>query len=482
MTDSSAPATFLHAVAWLLIASAISVQADKREITPAPHNLRQANVDRIAEVFQRDQEAYRGRDDVMVLPGLLANRAAGQVRVYAEAVGLDAKTEVEFLLIAPGSSHGYEALAVSFARGSDIRKALEFIGAPPGRPVSPRDQAFWPRGERVRITVESPARTRADKQSITLYPAQSLVTDRERGETLDNAHWLFTGSYLLGEDAGELEGQLAIDAFDPGSIVSVFNDGQTLFDVPGLVAKSEVYGKLFPNPDRMLAEGTIVAFIFEPTAPSGQSTQLDFELRLEPGSGAEAPPSLYLVGGETKPRGDLVGPEDLRQLLKTQRDQGRDVHLHFAPSRDVSIGHLRTFSPKLEALERDLEIRIEPPPPGGLYYKSFHPNPAFAHRDRRPSQPWELHIRREDGALRVQPIRILQQWSDDADQPTLKVESYGLVAPEALPGHLRTHYIPVPVLLLFCPPDLRYGELLDLIAPLKTDYPVVYVFPPMAED
>jgi len=95
----------------------------------------------------------------------------------AEATGLTEGTTLDFLLIGPSSGRGYEELAWSHARPSDVHKALEFIGMRPGQPFSPAKLRFWSKGERVRLTV-------GPIEADELIPFENLVTDKTIGEPL----------------------------------------------------------------------------------------------------------------------------------------------------------------------------------------------------------------------------------------------------------------------------------------------------------
>ena len=84
------------------------------------------------------RKAYEGNSDVLVLPGLVADRKERKVDILVEATGLAGGAVAEFLLVDQSSSHGYEALLWSFAKPSDVHAALLFIGLRPGAPYNPR--------------------------------------------------------------------------------------------------------------------------------------------------------------------------------------------------------------------------------------------------------------------------------------------------------------------------------------------------------
>ena len=87
---------------------------------------------------------------MLVLPG-----AAGRpqkscvVTLWGEATGVSPDAPIEFLLIPTDSGHDYEALTISFAKPSDIHRALAFIGLKPGKSVDYAAYRYWvSKGER----------------------------------------------------------------------------------------------------------------------------------------------------------------------------------------------------------------------------------------------------------------------------------------------------------------------------------------------
>ena len=99
---------------------------------PAQYNERPQHAARATAAYGADLTKYDGNDDILVLPGLVADRNNRRVDLMVEATGIEPGTIVEFLLIDADSSKGYEALLWSHARPSAIHRALQFIGMKPG--------------------------------------------------------------------------------------------------------------------------------------------------------------------------------------------------------------------------------------------------------------------------------------------------------------------------------------------------------------
>ena len=210
----------------------------------------------------------QGNGATLTLPGLVANRQEHWVRVSATATGLQESSPVEFLLIGPNSGKDYEALATSLAKPSDIHKALVFIGMQPGTPASQYECRFWPKGERVRITVEwkdgaaVPAQgsNAAANVSITTggvrrISGESLVFDKRAGKQLPQDGFVFVGSAWEKSREQPAQTVYAADTFDPCSIVSLYNEKGTVFDVPRQAPQGRVYDSQFPDQRYLFKKG-----------------------------------------------------------------------------------------------------------------------------------------------------------------------------------------------------------------------------------
>ena len=220
--------------------------------TNPPPSPRETNKRLVMAWNARDLALARTNQDLFVRPGLVADRAARSVRVYGESVRLNPGDPVEFALIAETSGKDYEAQAVSFALPSAVHEALEFIGLKPGAPVDATALRFWPRGERVKVTIEVLATNGA---ATALGRAESTVVDTRTGKPLPEAGFVFCGSRwtTATEDAGSSTDRVyAADVFSPNSIISVYNERNSVLDVPRRAAQGEVYTFQVPNPERRL--------------------------------------------------------------------------------------------------------------------------------------------------------------------------------------------------------------------------------------
>ena len=193
-----------------------------------------------------------GQDpDILVRPGIIANRRLKQVRVQAEATGLSSGV-AEFFLVGQNSSHDYEALALSFAKPGEIQKALMFIGMEPGRPVDHTTLQFWPKGERVLMTfaaaVPDPVPIRVDQ----------LVIDTRTGKPLPQSGLVFTGSREVENEDNPGQVLYFADVRDPMSVAATYNEPESVLDVPRIAPQGEVYESYLVNTQHVFAAGELL--------------------------------------------------------------------------------------------------------------------------------------------------------------------------------------------------------------------------------
>ena len=238
---------FAAGFAFIAAACATGTRADDRDDAARRHNENTLAADK---AFTEDSRAFADANRYLVRRGLVADRTTRRITIRAEATGISSTEPVEFFLIGPESGKGYESLATSFAKPSDIDAAIQFLGLPRGRSVDFNKLLFWPKGERVRMTfdwLEPPAaenaRTPAAARSIRV---ENLLSDRNAANgALRETGLVFVGSGPLADDAGQ--SRYAADVGDPGSIASNYNEPTTVLDLPMVARQSAVYASRTAN-------------------------------------------------------------------------------------------------------------------------------------------------------------------------------------------------------------------------------------------
>jgi hypothetical protein len=423
-------------------------------------------------------EQSAGNSNRLVLPGLVADSQTKAVHLLAEATGLKAKEFVEFFLINnQNSGHDYESFAVSFADAGDIHKALEFAGAKPGTPVNPAETRFWPKGDRIIVRVHSrsgnPAPVRLEK---------FLVDDRT-GKPLPEAGFVFAGSRRIRKDNDDND-YYAASARGPGSIISNYNEPETVLDVPFLAGKDTTYSHITPNPDLIPAKGEILELVLEPESRYGIHRNMDVTMTLS----EAGKPGTILASVQDSPGQILTKNNSLTDALTTLEQlvkKGMEVFAAVSFEGSLSLGNAARLSSVLKELERPDGLRIEPPFKGQLYYKAFSPPAEFLERQERISHPWEIRIRSNGVVLSGTASICDTHWGEDGAAPVINVKDYTAASGEELKTWFdkinserkaagKDHVI--PVLLVVGEPGMLLKDVMSFLKPLLAEIKTVHIY------
>ena len=401
--------------------------------------------------------------------GVLADREKGTVEVDAFTTGTQTNSICEFYLITINSGRDYEAVFQTHAFASDIVRAFEFLGVPAGRPVDYPKMRFWSAGERIAAT--------ASVAGGPAVPLGVFAADAATGAPFDAQEFIYLGGTRLAD------GSLDVDSQGPGSIVPDYNEPQSVFDIPAKAPQSVVYTKTILS----------TRAAFEPFLPA--VVTFAPEKREAPLSPRRVADDFVLFMGEagafhyTTPRApdchenllaDGSSPSDLvKRLSERAHDEKRDVFLSFKWTPDTTLGALKSAATLLQTLDKDgTGIRVDAPPAGFPYYQFILPDEAWRDREKRLSQPCELRFAKgEDGAVSATLVAIAENWEGESLKPVLTAEEIALDGPLALPGLLKEKTPrQLPVVLVFAPSDLAWGDLAPWLGPIVADYPGIRLF------
>ncbi len=448
----------------LISATFASAQDESGAVT------RKANKAAAEVAYRQNVKTHGASADMLVLPGLLADRKARRVIVWAEATGIEAGATAEFFLIGETSGHGYEALAVSFAKPGDVQKALEFLGLKPGRPVDYTRFQFWPKGERVFMFIQPHGATGTND----LVRVEEMMLDSHTGKSMPRTGLVFTGSPLVPAEAGTHALVHAADKVEPNSVASNYNEPQTVLDVPRKAPQNDVYNTLTVNPATALPAGAPIRVIFEPEAEDGCRRVLDVTLEAAVKAETSGERLEDLAFTLSTPNADAdnpawtrVGATALVEALRQQVEAGRDPFVSLRLAKDMSLKAVTDLCQLLKALEGEQGIRVEPPNLPGIYYQAFTSNEDFRKRAKRPGEAWELHIRRKegdaDGRLAAKLVQIRLNWDDATGELRADATDIPLAGANDLPNALATHGPGLPVILVFADASATYGDLLSFL-------------------
>ncbi len=419
-------------------------------------------------------ESLPKNDNVKTWPGIHADKAAKTVTVLAESTGLSRNTTIEFPLAGMISNHDYEALALMLGKPSELAAAVEWIGMPRGTPTSRRGARFWPKGERMSVTI-----ARLPDNAEAPSPAQPIgawIKDNAANGPAFTNNFVYTGSTWT-------DGECAADGDAPGSVIATFNEPLSLFDVPELAEKGEVYGR-YASSTPALEKGSLLVYTF--------ATE------------ARAVPRLLTLSVLAKPVADP--PKNLADLRfdATSKDTGwedladvnalslferimplipeRDVFVQWTLDDRLTVLTAAQLAAAIASVEGRSGIRVDGPPAGQLYYRAFLPNPDWIPREERLLQPFELHLaKNEDGTWQRTFISIDEDWSaPDKLTPDLTVNRHPLADDwqTALPKILaeKDPEKHKSALFIFTPPETPLSTFMPIVRLLHFHLYEVHVF------
>ncbi len=455
--------------AGLLQAGSAFAQDDFEDFGPKPTGRPRARAR-----YEAARKEHAGNADMLVLPGLVADRKARRVEVLAEATGLNSEELAEFLLVDQDSNHGYEALLWSFAKPSDVHRALEFIGLKAGTPVDPRALRFWSDGDRVVLNVRV--------NGAEAFPIERLILDKETGETLPEEGFVFAGSVMVPPRGGKGPAKYAADVYDPRSVASIYNEPAAVLDVPRQATQGDVYGNQVVNPDCALDGGELLTIVMTPGEAGERLRARRVRLALDCGAGTTGTVCrLSETGGVAVAEAPELTP--VLEKLVALKGEGPPPYVELSFGAAVPVTDVRKTCALMAMMETMRMVRIKEPEAGQPYYRAFVPDKRWLRIEERPSQPRELHL-----AAKAEETELVwhePKWSGDSLEPTFTRRSSAVSSPEELRAKLAEDEqealeggtTPTPgVLLVYASRTMRYGEIMAFLRPVLGTHGTVYVF------
>ena len=299
----------------------------------------------------KNRTTHANSPNVLVLPGLVADKEARRVEVLAETTELEPGAIIEFLIIDQTCGRGYESLLWSFARPSDIHRALEFVGMNAGKPFHPKEFRFWAKGERVIASLRK--KTGKDAKDAAegggAIRLESLILDKRTGRQFEQSGFVFTGSYRIPSEAPAHGGAYAADVFEPKSIGSIFNTRLTVLDVPTRSLKGDVYGKLVLHPDAEFRPHELVTLSLEPEKKDGSRRVADLKMAFRK---SEVHPVHLrdVTSGEALTKGSIA-----HSLAEFERlaSAGKDLFVQLDFADELSVEEARTYANLIKTIDKE---------------------------------------------------------------------------------------------------------------------------------
>lgn len=397
--------------------------------------------------------------------GLRIDLALRQVEVLAEACPLGAGGTVEFPIVGEESDRDYESLFRTFAHPGEIAVAIESLGLPRGRNASAYTMNYWPRGERVAIDVRAVASTNG-----VWVPLSKYIVDLATRAPIAFESFVYCGSV---DDADSTSGERICDTYAPNAVLSTYNDGQTVLDMPARLQQSDVYGRFVLSPDAP----------FEPFAL--------YELRFRPAPRSDGKPRVRNVSvsafandgqlayelqeaGETLAVG---GIEAVREAVEKMAADGFDLFAYIHYALPLTVSEAANATRSIAMLEGDNGLKVGGPAEDGVYYKAFIPDETWRERKGRPSQPWEMRLAVKDGGVVATLVKTIEDWSaSDSLEPILSTKEFAAETPDKAVEIVKREGDSLPVMLVFAPASMRLESVMPYLLAIKATHPVLWVF------
>lgn len=455
----------------LLFAGPLQAQDDA-----GVYSRRPAGTAKAREQYQANLKAHKANPEILVLPGLVADRTHRTVEVLAEATGLTEGEPVEFLLVDQGSSHGYESLFWSFAKPSDVHRALEFIGLKTGPPRNLALQGLGSDGDRVKLSVR--------KEGGAMVPAERLILDKETEKTLPEDGFVFAGSMMAAPADGAVDPRYVADVYDPRAVAPLYSELTAVLDIPRQVDKGEAYGRQAVNPDFLFEKGALVPIFMSPGASDGRRDPRRLGLSVQAVAGSTGVIFRLTGTNGVLSQASAITPP-LERLAELRKDDGVPPVAELSFGDTLPLAAIVKTCGILAVMEALGGVRINPPAAGQPYYRAFLPEKMWVLPEGRPTQPWELHLRTRGGKVTGELVWNEPVAGDDGETKRFNRKVVDAPSPERLRAALdadtreRTDsgrpQLPA-VLLVFADPDLAYGQLMRFLAPVMGTHGTVYVF------
>lgn len=428
------------------------------------------------KIYEQNLIKYKSDADVLVLPGILANRKEKWVRLYGRATGIGPKEPLEFFVIPSDSGKDYEALTAAFVKPSDVHQALLFIGMTPGRPVNYEKNQFWPKGERVLMTMEwEEASPNEKKPASRRVRVEDLIVDARSTKTLPKVGLVFTDSYWIQPENGG-KPMYAADMSDSRSIASNYNERSTVLDVPWQWGQGEVYGSLKLSSDYHFTAGQPVQIMLEPEYKDGKKRvrELSLVVSMPAGKSGSQNAKYLLTDEKHKPAADGSSLVHVLGAFGQIIESGQDPFVTVQPDAEMTLQNVSELYALMQSMDKDGGIRVDAPSEGHLYYRAFFPKADWRDRKRRLGRPWELHLSEQAGQAKGELILP----ADDIDNNNGAGDlNFQISTADELAKKLREKSDRwSQSVYIFAPPTIKYGDMMNFVRPSMKTHSTMYVF------
>ena len=158
------------------------------------------------------------------------------------------------------------------------------------------------------------------------------------------------------------------------------------------------------------------------------------------------------------------------------RKQKHDLFVSIDLDNTLPISDASGAIALLDQLAGRDTLRLEPPVGRNPFYKAFLPREDWRKRTERISQPLELLVELKEGKATGTLTHIKQVWKPGVAQPELTISEVPIDSAVDLKTKAAQFKSDLPVLLIFAPAAAPVGPVLDLIAEVREDFPILYFY------
>lgn len=410
------------------------------------------------EEYSRNQEKHATDSDVLVERGLLASRKHRYIELLATATGIGPETALDSFIATDGSQAS-GVIALTTVRPTAVLAALEFIGMRAGHPLDGANMHHWPKGERVSITFywDEPE-SGLFNQSVRV---EELMMDVQWNMRLPSLGFRFVGPSGNGVD----------------EIATLFNTTNTVFEVPYIVDRKAVQGRLVASEEYRFLPGQKLRVRIRPEFRDDRLRVAEFLLDIQAGIGPDAEQLQNLGIRLLTPGGQLLVDGNFETTfvyLKALIDEGSEPFVQLRFSDSLAAGSVRMIARFVRSFLIAQDVRIEPNE-AHVFYSAFLPRDAWRDPNQRgqASQPVEIHL---EGAgaegLRGEIIQYPQ--ASDATA-TLRRISFSNIK-EFSAAIQQGESWQTDGVFLFVSPATPYRKIRQVYELVHTSFPNLYVF------
>lgn len=359
----------------------------------------EAELDKIAE------QRKAANSKLIVERGICVDTEKKEIILDAVATEITENGICEFAVISLNSGHDYEALFKVYATPTRICKAIEALGTKRGRPVDYSTLTFWSKGEHYTASV---------KYNGVERPITDYIFNAIDKKIMDPITFIYLGSKWKNEADGTET--FAGDSEGPGSIISMYNEPLSVFDIPRNAPQGQVYEKTLVSKNVIGKEGEKVEIILRPEVRPETAPTRNNEISV-----ALTKAGISINGAAA------ISPVDFIKYLTEKKQLKQDTYVQLAYAADVSLTDIASFATLINQLELKEQLKVESPT-NQLYYKAFLPQDAWLKRSDRLAQPLEFYISKTEDKITKKLIAVKEIWPDNSESinPTLEPKEYEL--------------------------------------------------------